>query len=87
MAADITNEHEKDVSDLTEEERLLFLAYATAAELALLCGRWRDINGEASETVLPRVMKYFVTELSDQKFGQSEISDAFGQALSKLQNP
>jgi Flp pilus assembly protein TadG len=70
--------------DLTDEERLPFGAYDTAADLAVQCRRLREIDVSARATALETVINCLMTELWDQGFSQTEIREAFMAAVNDM---
>jgi hypothetical protein len=70
--------------DLTDEERVLFGTYNTAADLAAQCRQLREMNVSVSETALEQVVNTLMTEFWDQGFSQVEIRRAFTAALDDM---
>ncbi len=70
--------------DLTNEERVLFGAYNTAADLAAQCRQLREMDVSVSATALENVVNTLMTEFWDQGFSQTEIRGAFTAALDDM---
>ena len=74
----------QDGDDLTEEERALFCALATAESLAIQCRLLKEMNVSVSEGAIDQIVIYLMTELWDQGFSQTETRRAFLAALSDM---
>ncbi len=72
------------VDDLSDEERALFGARDTAADSALRCRQLHKMNVSVSPTILCNLVKTLMTEFWDQGFSQSDIRDAFLNALTDM---
>jgi hypothetical protein len=74
----------QDDDDLTEEERALFGARATAENLALQCRLLKEMDVSVSAGVMDQIVIYLMTEFWDQGFSQTEIRAAFLAALGDM---
>jgi methionine salvage enolase-phosphatase E1 len=79
---------DEQADPLDGEERGLFDAYDVAADLARRCrvveNMVRNKNTWTNQDVLSRVVNFFMTELWDNGFSQTEIRKAFVDAVGDM---
>lgn len=75
---------DETADDSTDEDRALSGAYAAAADLAAWTRRLREMNVSVSGHALEWTMNCLMTELWDQFFSQTEIRNAFNEALDDM---
>ena len=74
----------EDTDDLTDEERTLFGAYDTAADLAARCRQLTDMSAPSSAGALKDIVNTVMAAFWDQGFSQTEIRNAFAAAVADM---